>query len=92
MVLSSPQGIEAEFIHEHGDLFSHAKLSMSRSFVASHVRRSAIPPHIFQLNLPNIENREMLDHAACSSPSAAHGSLPRQFGAGDMVVMDHIIL
>src|SRR6266571_971120 len=68
MVLSGPQGIEAEFIHEHGDLFGHAK-TFDKPFirVAPRVRWGAIPPDVFQLNLPNIENRKMLDHEACSS-------------------------
>src|SRR5712691_13415553 len=68
MVLSGPQGIEAEIIHEHGDLFGHAK-TLDEPFirVAPRVRRGAIPPDVFQLNLPNIENRKMLDHEACSS-------------------------
>src|SRR5215471_18248740 len=65
MVLSGPQGIEAEFIHEHSDLFGHAK-TFDESFIriAPCIRRGAIPPDVFQLNLPNIENRKVFDHEA----------------------------
>src|SRR5215467_5162785 len=82
MVLSGPQGIEAEFIHEHGDLCGHAK-TLDEPFirVAPHVRRSAIPPDVFQLNLPNIENRKMLDHEACSSPKNLTGCMTYTYSA-----------
>ena len=45
MVLSGPQSIEAEFIHEHGDLFGHAK-TFDEPFirVAPRVRRGASRP------------------------------------------------
>src|SRR6267143_153399 len=83
MVLSGPQGIEAELIHEHGDLFSHAK-TFDEPFirVAPCVRRGAIPPDVFKLNLPNIENRKMFDHKARSSLKNLTGRVTHLYSAG----------
>src|SRR5436309_12614059 len=67
MVLSRPQGIESQLIHEHGELFGHPKaLDEPFIWVAPRVCWSAVPTNVFQLNLPNIENRKVLDHAAVS--------------------------
>src|SRR5207247_9404307 len=77
MVLSGQQGVEAEFIHEHGEFFGHAK-RLNEPFIgiAPRVRRGPVPAHVFQLNLAHVENRKMLDHEALSSLSAAHGNYP----------------
>src|SRR5712691_5584675 len=83
MVLSGPQGIEAKFIHEHGELFGHAE-TLDEPFirVAPRVRRGAVSAHVFQLNLPNIENRKVLDHEVLSSIRSHTISITRTYAAG----------
>jgi hypothetical protein len=63
MVLGQPQGVKAQFIHEHGRFFGHAK-AFNKPFVriATHIRWGAIPANVFELDLANVQHRKMLDH------------------------------
>jgi hypothetical protein len=55
MVLGEPQGVKAQLVHEPGGLFGHAKaFNEALVRIATRIRRGAIPPDVFKLDLANV--------------------------------------
>src|SRR4029434_7594955 len=83
MLRCRPQGIKSQLIHEHGELFGHPKaLDEPLIRVAPRVCWRALPTHVFQLNLPHVENRKVLDHETCSSLKNPTNRVTHTYSAG----------
>src|SRR5579863_10434169 len=84
MMLRRPQHVEAELVHELGDVAGGEEgLTQPLIGIAPIVGRSAVEPDIVELDLPDIENVKFLDHVFPTLPYsetafAAESRTPRR--------------
>src|SRR6185312_14716469 len=69
MMLGGPQHVEAELVHELGDVAgSEERLAQPVVRIAALVGGRAVEPDIVELDLADIKDVEFLDHARFSNP------------------------
>ena len=70
VVLGRPQGVVAELVHVLGDVLRRLEgLDEPLVRIAALVGRSAVEADIVELDLPDVQRRELADHFALHPPS-----------------------